>query len=238
MTTIKQFVNYSYKLINPSSPNQPLQGDDELTAIFLLNQLMTSYADDGLMLTIAKTVTVPINAPLQSVIIGPATVLPPPTIVDGRPAAWNNAWLQLQGVTYPLIFKSREEFEDSFKYEPLQGLPRLIIPYPQVDFVEFRIFPAPSQFFDFYLRGKFQLPAYVSTDTIDNLPGYYQRYLMFALAKDIALFKGRVNAWTPLLEQELVKATNNMQATSEVNLAILGEEESLLNGAWRVRAGV
>lgn len=238
MTTIKQFVNYSYKLINPSNPTQPLAGDDELTAIFLLNQLMTSYADDGLMLTIAKTVTVPINIPQQSVIIGPATVIPAPNIIEGRPAAWDDAWLELQGVTYPLIFKSREEFLASFKYNPLQGLPRFIIPFPQTDYVEFRLYPAPSQFFDFFLRGKFQLANYESTDTLDNLPAYYQRYLMFALAKDIALFKGRVAAWTPLLEQELVKATNNMQAVSEVNLAIVGEEESLLNGSWRVKAGI
>jgi phosphoribosylamine-glycine ligase len=61
---------------------------------------------------------------------------------------------------------------------------------------------------------------------------------MFALAKEIAMFKGRASAWTPILEQSLVDATNNMASTSEVNLAIVGDEESLLNGSWRVRAGV
>ena len=105
--------------------------------------------------------------------------------------------------------------------------------------VTFRIYPAPSQFFQFYIRGKFQLNNYTSTDdTMATLPGYYNRYFLFAVAKDLAMFKGRAAAWTPMLEQELIKAEKNIQANSEVNLAIVGDEESLLNGSWRVIAGV
>jgi hypothetical protein len=71
-----------------------------------------------------------------------------------------------------------------------------------------------------------------------TLPGYYNRYFLFAVAKDLALFKGRTEAWTEKLEAELTKAEKNIQANSEVDLAIVGDEESLLNGSWRVRAGV
>lgn len=238
MTTVKQFVDLSWRLINPSNPTQPLHGNDESMALYLLNQLLTSYADSGLMLTIAKTVTLGLAIAQEEVTIGPATVAPVPNIIEGRPANWEHAWLELNGVTYPLIFKTRDEFLASFKYNPLQGLPRFIIPFPDTEFVTFRLYPAPSQFFEFNLRGKFQLPDLQPTDTLNSLPPYYQRYLLFALAKDLALFKGRVAAWTAPLEDELEKATKSMQAVSEVNLAIVGDEESLLNGSWRVRAGV
>lgn len=239
MTTIKSFIDDSYRLINPSNPGQPLQGNDLSFALRALNRLLTSYASDGLMLTIAATKTVPVIINQQEVVIGPATYVPTPDIQSGRIANWENAWLVLNGVTYPLIFKTRDEYESSFKYEPLAGLPRYIIPFPETQVVRFRIYPAPSQTFDFYIRGKFQLTSYTSTDnTMETLPGYYERYLMFALAKDLALFKGRVAAWTPLLEQELTDARNNIAANSEVNLSIVGDEESLLNGSWRVRAGV
>ena len=77
-----------------------------------------------------------------------------------------------------------------------------------------------------------------STDDIDGYPAYFKRFLTFALAQDLALFKGRAAAWTDKLEQELVKATAFMESNSEVNLDIVGDEESLLNGSWRVRAGV
>ena len=238
MPTVREFVRQSARLVNPSNPTQPLHGDDESQLLYLLNQLLTTYAADGLLLTIAKTISIPIISGQQNVVCGPATFLPLPNITAGRLANGQEAWLDLNGVSYPLIFKSIPEFLASFKYNPLQGLPRFIIPFPDTEIVTLRLYPAPSQSYLFNLRGKFQLTPYTINDTTNNLPGYYQRYLQFALAKDFALFKGRASAWTSLLEDELVKASNAMASVSEVDLAIVGDEESLLNGAYRVQAGV
>ncbi len=239
MTTIKQFLDDSYRLINPSNPNVPLAGNDLQFGLRRLNRLMTSYASDGLMMPIATTRTCALAVNQQEVTVGPASYIPTPNITGGRMANWESAWLELMGVTYPLIFITREEFDASFKYNPLDGLPRMIIPFPDVQIVTFRIYPAPSQYFQFYIRGKIQLPDYLTIDDLTpTLPGYYERYFEFAVAKDIALFKGRADAWTDKLEAELIKAEKVIQANSEVNLAIVGDDESLLNGAWRCRAGV
>lgn len=242
MTTIKQFLDDSYRLINPSNPTVPLHGNDLQFGLRRLNDLLTSYASDGLMISIASTQTVALAAGQRTVTCGPPSIPPAPNIYDiniGRMANWESAWLNLMGVDYPLVFKTQDEWHSSFKYQPLSGLPRFIIPFPDVQSVTFRIYPSPSQFFQFYIRGKFQLPPYVTTDdTIATLPGYYNRYFLFAVAKDLALFKGRTEAWTEKLEMELQKAEKNIQANSEVDLAIVGDEESLLNGSWRVRAGV
>ncbi len=59
-----------------------------------------------------------------------------------------------------------------------------------------------------------------------------------AVAKDIAMYKGRSDAWTDKLEMMLREAQDKMEAASEVNLSITGDRASLLNGAWRVRAGI
>ncbi len=238
MPTVREFIRQSYRLVNPSNPTQSLHGDDEQQGLYLLNQLLTTYAASGQMLTIAKTVTTALTIGQQDVVCGPPAFLPTPTITNGRLANGQEAWLELSGVTYPLVWKSIPEFEASFKYNPLKGLPRFIIPFPDTEIVTLRLYPAPSQYFQFYLRGKFQLVEYTINDTTNNLPGYYQRYLQFALAKDLALFKGRGSAWTPDLQEELRIASDAMASVSEVNLAIVGDEESLLNGAWRVRAGV
>jgi hypothetical protein len=159
-------------------------------------------------------------------------------IKEGRLANMNSAWLELSGVTYPLIPQSRDEFLASFKYEPLQGLPRFAIVYPETEIVRVQVYPAPSQAFNFFLRGKFQLNELTSNDTMDSLPAYYQRYLLFASAKDVAMYKGRAEAWTDKLESMLMQARDVMEASSEVNVSIVGDRASLLNGAWRVRAGI
>jgi hypothetical protein len=159
-------------------------------------------------------------------------------IKQGRLANLDNAWLELNGVTYPLIIKSRDEFLSAWKYEPLQGLPRFIITFPETTYVRAQLYPAPSQFFDFFARGKFQKSILTSNDTLEGLPLYFELYFMYAVARYVAKFKGRGGAWTPDLEADYRELKDDMEAASEVNLSIAGDEQSLLNGAWRVRAGV
>ncbi len=312
-TTVREFVYQMYRLITASSPTVPLHGDDESLAIRVLNQILKNYASSGLLLTIAKTVTVDINLPVKEIYftspdyVGPVTTqtetvtltkasnaitvadgsiysvgdgisgggipvgtkiativvnaitmtmnatidgaslltfsheIPTPNIAyikEGRLANLDSAWLQLSGVTYPLIDKSRDEFLAAWKYEPLQGLPRFIITFPDTNIVRAQLYPAPSQFFTFFCRGKFQKVALTSNDTLEGLPEYQELFLLYAVAKYVAKFKGRGSAWTSDLEADYRELKAQMEAASEVNLSIAGDEQSLLNGAWRVRAGI
>lgn len=310
--TVRDFCFQSYRLISAQNPTIPLHGDDENLCIQVLNQLLGYYASNGLMITIAKTVSVNINLGIKEVLFVPrdyptSTTLTEivtlsngspiftvvngglyfagdavsgngipsgtlilsvigntitltqnatlsgqanltfihdtsdPTIAyikEGRLANLNNAWLLLSGVTYPLINKSRDEYLAAWKYEPLQGLPRFIIIYPEVQFVTAQLYPAPSQFYEFFARGKFQLSALTSNDDLSSLPDYYVRFFLFAVARDVAMYTGRAEAWTPMLEQFYQEALDVMVSASDVNLSIAGDQQSLLNGAWRVRAGI
>lgn len=241
MATVRDFIFQAYRLISAHNPTTPLHGDDENLGIQVLNQLLQSYASTGLLITIANTVSVGVNIGTKYVVCAPSTYVPASDevlIPSGRLANVTASWLELDGVDYPLIPESRDEFLASFKYEPLQGLPRFMIMYPETTLVRLQIYPAPSQFFTFFLRAKFQLAELTSNDTMDVLPQYYIRYLLFASAKDIAMYKGRADAWTDKLEQMFTEARDIMIASSEVNLSIVGNRASLLNGAYRVRAGI
>ena len=310
--TVRQFCLQMYRLINASNPTTPLHGDDESLAVRVLNQIMQSYSSSGLMITIAKTVSVDVNLPVKEILFVdpsyPTTITfneivtlvsatPTFNVVDGtqfrlgdlvagngvpansfivditgnvitmnnnatingmsnllftqpiinpnvalikqgRLANLDSAWLELSGVTYPLIDKSRDEYLAAWKYQPLQGLPRFIITFPEVDLVRATLYPAPSQFYTFFCRGKFQLPLLTVNDDMSLVPEYYHLYFLYAVAKYVSKFKGRAGAWTPDLEAEYRELKDNMEAASEVNLSIAGDEQSLLNGAWRVRAGI
>ena len=310
--TVRDFAFQAYRLISASNPTTPLHGDDEKLCIQVLNQLLNYYAGTGLMLTIAKTVSVAINLPInqifftdpnysttttQTEIVTLAASSPSFTVVDssiyfvgdlvtgggipalttilsiignvitltanatlsglhnltfthdvsdpsvayinqGRLANLDSAWLQLNGVTYPLINKSRDDFLASWKYEPLKGLPRFIITFPDTNIVRAQLYPAPSQFFTFFCRGKFMLTDLNKDSDMSSLPQYYIRFFLFATARDVCMYKGRADAWTDKLEMLYQEARDIMEASSEVNLSIVGDEQSLLNGAWRVRAGI
>lgn len=310
--TVRDFCFQSFRLISAQNPTVPLHGDDQKLCIQVLNQLLNYYASNGLMLTIAKTVSVPINLPMKEIVftdrnfptvttqtemvvltngsptfnvgngglynVGDTVTgngIPINTVInsifgnvitlnndatitgssvltfthdntdpslvyikEGRLANLDSAWLVLSGVTYPLIDKSRDEFLAAWKYEPLQGLPRFIITFPDTDVVRAQLYPAPSQFYEFFARGKFQLSELTANDDMSSLPAYYTRFFLFAVAKDVSLYTGRAEAWTQRLEEQYREAKDVMESASEVNLSIAGDEQSLLNGAWRVRAGI
>lgn len=238
MTTVREFVENCYQLITAQSPTVPLHGDDLKRGIETLNRLLKDYASNGLMLTIARTETVVILPGQQDVTVGPANFIPVPNIPVGRLANLNEAWLELTGVIYPLIYESKPDFNSAWKYDPLQGLPRFIVAFPETKIMRLRIYPAPSQQFNFFLRGKFQSTVLTSNDDIESFPDYYERFLTFAVARDLAFFKARGAAWGEKLEALYKEAKQDMEAASEVDVTINGDEQSLLNGAWRVRAGI
>ena len=236
--TVRGFISDSYKLINPSSPTVPLQGDTQSKGLQFLNELISSYSGTGLMITVAKQVDFTMSIGQQFVTFADPDYLPAANVQVGRLANLQNAWLTLDGVTYPLVDESRNVFYDSYKYDPQLGLPRFCIIQNQVDVTSMRVYPAPSQVYSLSVYGKFELANLTMNGTMAELPLYYVRYLRFALAKDLALYLGRAEAWTPRLEEMLVQATLDMQSVSSVNLAISAEHDSYLNGSWRVRAGI
>lgn len=238
MATVKEFVTQAYQPISAHNPTMTLPGNTLQVGIQILNQLLQYYAATGLLLTIAKTVTIPITLGVEEVVCGFPDAIPTPDITLGRLANLESAWLTLTGVTYPLIDKSRDEYLAAWKYDPLKGLPRFIIVFADTDVTRLRLYPAPDQHYEFFLRGKFEMPELQSNDNLDGFPLYFQRFLLLALGKDMAIYTGRAKAWTPLLEAMLREAQDVMESASEVNLSITGDEESLLNGAWRVRAGI
>ncbi len=191
---------------------------------------------DGNLVTLNNAATITGTSTLQ--FIQPVVIPGIAFIKEGRLANMDSAWLTLSGVTYPLICKSRDEFLAAWKYDPLQGLPRFAITFPDTEFMDIRLYPAPSQFFEFFCRGKIQLSEYTKDSDMSNLPQYFIRFLLYAAARDISMFKGRADAWTERLEQIYMESKDIMEAASEINLSIAGDEQSLLNGAWRVRSGV
>jgi len=236
--TVKEFISASYSLVNAGNPVVPLHGDDMSKGLRYLNRLISSYSGTGLMLTIAKRVSTVVQIGQRFITLADPAYTPAADIPSGRLANLQNAWLELDGVTYPLYDQSRNTFFASYKFEPLKGLPRFCIVVNDVNLTTVQIYPAPSQPFLIFFYGKFELSTLGINDSMSGFAAYYIRYLQFALAREICIYKARDTAWTPLLQKMYDDATEDMESTSSMNLNIESDYESLLNGSWRVRAGV
>jgi hypothetical protein len=236
--TVKEFVSDSYQLISASSPTVPLHGNDTAKGVQFLNELLSAYSATGLMTTIAQQVDFILPIGQENIIFAAPTFLPAPDVPSGRLSNLQNAWLTLENVTYPLIIENRNVFYASYKFDPQLGLPRFVIVTNFVDYTNLRFYPAASQVYTVSVYAKFELPLLLESGDMSSLPSYYIRFLRLALAKDLAFYKGRAEAWTEKLEAQYMDAKKDMESVSSVNLDIETEQESFLNGSWRVRAGI
>jgi hypothetical protein len=237
--SVKEFISDSYQLITAGSPTVPLYGNDTIYAVRRLNKLISYYSGTALLTTIAQEAIIPLAIGQQNVTFGSPLYAPlPDSTTFGRLSNLQNAWLLLDGVTYPLIDQSRNEFLASFKYDPQLGLPRYCIIYDQTNLTTMRLFPGPSQFFELHVYGKFEPPPLTENSDMSQFPEYFLRFLNFALGRDLAAFKGRLSAWTPELRELYLEAKQEMDANSSINLAIEADLDSSLNGSWRVKAGI
>jgi hypothetical protein len=236
--TVKGFVQDAYQLVSANNPTVPLQGDDMQKGIQFLNELLQDYSSTGLLLTVAKTVQFTVAIGQSEITFGTPSQIPTPDVTSGRLANLINAWLTLEGVTYPLIDESRNVFLGSYKYDPQLGLPRFCIIYNETDLTRMRIYPGASQVYTLNVYAKFELAPLTQNSTMAVLPLYFSRYLKFALARDLAFYKGRSSAWDEKLKDMYTEAKQNMESVSTINLLIDSANESYLNGSWRVKAGI
>ena len=154
--SVKAFVDDSYQLVSASSPSVPLQGNDQSKGIQFLNELMSSYSGTGLMTTIAKEVSTVLAIGQQFVTFADPAYTPTADIPLGRLSNLQNAWLLLDGVTYPMYDESRNTFFASYKYDPLKGLPRFRLTIGVTAVSES----------DDTISSSFSMPSFVSIDTL------------------------------------------------------------------------
>lgn len=236
--TVKEFITDAYQLISASTPTAPLLGTDMSKGIQFMNQLLKHYSATGLMLTIAKQVDFTVAIGQSEITFADTDYAGTADVKQGRISNLADAWLTLDGVTYPLIVENRDVFLGSYKYDPQLGLPRFVIVYNETALTRLRIYPGASQLYQLSVYGKFELSSLGENDDMSSLPLYYQLFFQFAVAKYLAAFKGRASAWTEFLESQYREAKQDMESVSAVNVVIQSANESMLNGYWRVKAGV
>lgn len=232
--TVREFVTDAYQPISANSPTTPLHGNDLKKGIQFLNELLQFYSASALLLTVPKEVEFNVVAGQSEIIFADTGA----TVNEGRLANVSDAWLVLQGVTYPLIELSDNEFFQSYKYQPLLGLPIYYIIQPLENSTRMILYPGPSQGYEVHVYGKFQKSVLTANDTMADYPLYYIRFIKLALSRDLAIYKSRTAAWTPDLERMYEIAKREMEAASQVNLMVMSPNENQLNGAYRVRAGI
>ena len=236
--TVKEFVTDCYQLTSANSPFVTLPNGDFTKGLQIVNELLGAFSGTGNMLTISQEISTPVNPPMSGGKSFVTFAASGADVNNGRLANIEDAWLVLDGVTYPLIPVTDHSFDEQYKYDTLAGLPIYAIIVDQINQTRLQLYPAPSQQYQLFVYGKFELPLLTPAGTMAGIPTYYLRFLKLAAGRDISFYKGRSNAWDEKLENMYLQAYDDMQAATNMNLNINDPLGNQLNGAYRVRAGI
>jgi len=235
--TVSQFLRKSMRMISANGPSVALRGEDYLTSLEILNDLLASYGISGLFNPISQEVTVTANTGQEDYIFADELNFPDADYTGGRLVATQNAWILFEGVRYPLTDITRNRFNNSALYEIQQGLPLNYIIYDQDDHTVLRLWPAPQQEYILIVDGKIQ-PSFVNSNMLlSGIPDYMILFLKYALAKECALGLNRESAWSAKLEDRFLDLERQMINKSPRNVDI-GRRRNMLNGATLVASGL
>ncbi len=232
--TVREFVSDAYKPISANSPTGGLQQSDLSQGIQFLNELLQYWSGSGLLITVPNEIVFNVIAGQNEITFAQSGA----TINQGRLANTSDVFLVLQGVTYPLVEITDNDFFSSYKYKPLLGLPIYFIIQPYTNSTKMTLYPGPSQGYEVHVYGKFEKAALTANDTMVDWPLYAIRFIKLALSRELAIYKSRIEAWSEKHEKFYLLAQREMEANSQVNLDVISPNENQLNGAYRVRAGV
>lgn len=186
MTTANDIISGALRLISSSTPGEPIPGDEVNNGLVVLNQMLSSWSCDNLMIPF-RTVDslIPTIVGQESYTIGTSGS---PNINTVRPDEITNIWLTdtVSGIDYPMSPYTSAQYE----YIPLkniQSIPRWYYYDTQYPNGVIYIFPVSSATtYCLNIESKKPIMQFSTLTSTMNLPGEYFRAMRYLLADELA----------------------------------------------------
>ncbi len=220
--TISKLVNdivlNAYYLIGEFSPQQPAPAYAIDNGIYLLNSLLGTFMAEGNFIPYYTEIEFPL-------VIGQDIY----TIKDdGTGDIQSNKIQQLNFVTledtflsnptsYPVEIMGFEKLLDIQYSTDIQARPTKIILQNTPEYSTLQFFYVPDRAYTCKIKCKQQLDEAQYQGVLSQLPVEYQRFLRYALARELVSVYQTKN-WTPILENEYQRMYKNLKANSDFDL--------------------
>lgn len=214
---VNDIIINAYRLVGNLDPNGEVPGYKVNEALYLLNELLdelSSFADN---IPVFDILTFNLEAGKDQYTIGDnATDY---DIESRQISVLNDAYfLEASGQIRRLtILPYAQLYQDGRPI--INARPTEILHEKFADYSRITVFPIPAQSYVCKLRIKKYFSDLEIQRALTGLPVFYHRYLRYALARELEAI-GKLNNWTPTLEQEYNRLFMMIHAKGGSDLAI------------------
>lgn len=221
-STINDLITQAYYMVNEYQRENPLPGFAMNEGLYLLNQLVAQFS--------SADSYIPSQTLFEFTMIPGQDVY---TFSNIIPADFNtnrianidflNFFIDagLNRINVPITIVSPAQMYYNNRQEVANAWPQYatFTNYPLNS--EIRLFPAPALPYLAQLRGKFFIDKFELFQPIENVPLYWQRFLIYALARERTNYYIPAN-WTPTAEAEYQRMFNDLMNSGQKDMTIHG----------------
>jgi hypothetical protein len=217
--TVNELVEEAHDMIGEFDDNEVIPGRYITKGIRRLNDLINSYSQNAYLIPFVKKIefqTVPGQA--EYTFSNEPSITP--DVVSNRLVSIEYLQLKFdpnQTVVWPLQEITRTNLFDHTILEKEGTIPGAYLLEKSELFSTVRLYPDPASVYFMTLRGKFYLDKFESGQNITNVPLGEQRFLRYALARELLnFFPG--GTWTDKTEDEYQKMENERMSGNDIDL--------------------
>lgn len=214
--TVNDLIISAFSTIGIYSPYKVLGGDDTLTGLYHLNELLDYFQSSGIYI------------PFFSEIFFNMTVGKGEYIISNNVSAdiTHNPIIELSyvnifynDVSYPVSIVSYDQLDDNVRNTQINARPNQVILQKGIDTSKVIFWPLPDLVYDCRLRGKAYFSDVQLQDHMSEVPGYYHIFLRYALARQlIGIYKS--NNWSADQEKEYQQMLSKIETSADFSLSI------------------
>ena len=234
--TVNRLVEKAHYMIGEFGTDEVIPGNYITDGIEYLNDLINSYSENAYLIPFIKKIefqTVPNQA--EYTFSNEPSITP--DVVSNRIVSIEYLQLRLNqndSVVYSLQKLTRTNLYDHTVLEREGTIPGSYLLEKSELFSTVRLYPDPAAVYFMTLRGKFYLDKVESGQNITTVPLGEQRFLRYALARDLLnFFPG--GTWTDKTEDEYQEMKKERMAGNDIDMTsrpinIVGRKNDRYNG--------
>jgi len=214
--TVNDLIIRSFATIGIYSPHKILGGQDELTALYHLNELLDYYEHNGLYLPFYSEISFALTVGQNEYVISKALTAD----VDHNPIVeLDYVNLIVNNVSYPVRILSYDQVDLNVINTETQSRPDRVVLQRGVETSKVIFYTKPDVTYDCLIKAKTYLSNVALFDPMSEVPGYYHRFLRYALARELQDIYKSAN-WTPDQEQKYQTMLKEIKGAADFPLAI------------------
>lgn len=213
--TVNDLIIRSFATIGIYAPYRIIGGQDELTALYHLNELLDYYEHNGFYIPFYSEISFALTIGQSEYVVSQDVAA---DVTSNPIIELNYVNLIADQTSYPVSILSYDQIFLNQRNTTSQARPNRVVLQRGVETSTVIFDPKPDIAYDCVIKAKTYLSNVVLFDPLSEVPGYYHRFLRYALARELKDIYKSEN-WSPEQEQKYQIMLKEIKGAADFPLA-------------------